>query len=1020
MKFFFALSALEKYMDTLIMLRGDELAAALKTIMNLKEHDSLEGSFVSHGEVEEENKNGGAIENDAVDHKFVKDLCNRSKALVESTPTSVIEKLRNAEDEAINKALIVRQKIAEEKLQARLEAEAKAHKEAMEAERIRKEDEARAALIRARLVIYYKTHNPEKVDTVDKILEKYGDRTDLLDIKLKRKYGASFLPPVPHMTPIILSAKTNNFLSSMNHGLTIKKKQIKQSVEARRAKKNAVLELEDTSFSELQVALKVSPGEIMPTLCSTKVSRLGGVVRGDKDGRVVMRGRYAVVENTDIAHIKFYLIDSRPDESAKEQGRFPTSISLSPEAMMDPDKVQQQLDMFESLRGAVHICVMGEGFSKFPALYGLKLKDEEIAHAEDDEARTSMCALFFIKKGFPFVSILDGGFAAAHAWLSREGSEKGLTKAANLVDYDEELSLFGQLETSYKEQVEFENAPAREKAKKTAQKLLDNSMARLTMTEYRLESVASELTSTEGRQKVRQSVSTFFSSKSKGDSHAHGEEKKSEKNAEGHDRGNRFKIPFASKQHSRGENKGADDSGDKTETQGEGDGGTKTFDLSKISFHGETQPAKTFTFSKIHFGSSSTDGSSQISSLRINNPFSGDRNPFSGDKKQSETKDPKVIGSIDGHNSVGTNSITNSGISLKNRFANLSKITAITRETNDSEAKEDIKSDAKASFAKLGGQFKKNPFASIGSKESSDKKPTEMGNVSNEKGASMLRKNPFAGIGSKGSFEGKATCKKDASDDKSGEKSTETDDNASKERGVSILRKNPFANIGSKGSFDGKEAGKKDASNDKNGGKPEIGSVLRRNPFAGIGSKGSFDGKEAGRKEPNDEKSGAKAQNNFVNRFGVFGLDGKDLYESLSQPIQKIDSDNDIFAESVGKVSFQGISAKAASSILRPEGYSAQEESISFSNSHEETDDSLPSNKVTEEINSKKYVEDIIPDSSFGDGKDKSRVKISGGIENNASTDAEPPVLFPVFPVRSSLDPAADLFDLGELAEDGE
>eukprot|EP00957_Ditylum_brightwellii_P174780 13308130-Ditylum_brightwellii.AAC.1 len=79
-------------MDTIIMLQGDKLAAALKTIMELNDNDTLKENSISHREeVEEENKNGGVIENDAVDHEFVKDLCKHSKALEQLTPTSVLK-----------------------------------------------------------------------------------------------------------------------------------------------------------------------------------------------------------------------------------------------------------------------------------------------------------------------------------------------------------------------------------------------------------------------------------------------------------------------------------------------------------------------------------------------------------------------------------------------------------------------------------------------------------------------------------------------------------------------------------------------------------------------------------------------------------------------------------------------------------------------------------------------------------------------------------------------------------------
>lgn len=96
-----------------------------------------------------------------------------------------------------------------------------------------------------------------------------------------------------------------------------------------------------------------------------------------------------------------------------------------------------------------------------------------------------MCALFFIKKGFPFVSVLDGGFAAAHAWLKRDCHTLTISKV--LVDYDEETSPFADLERSYQEQKEYLNASARKKTTLTMQRFIDNSMARLASAEKSIE-----------------------------------------------------------------------------------------------------------------------------------------------------------------------------------------------------------------------------------------------------------------------------------------------------------------------------------------------------------------------------------------------------------------------------------------------------------------------------------------------------------------------------------------------------
>ena len=169
LRFFLSLAILEKYSDTLLMLTGDDLITELKRIMEFKEGTTPEGFAIVAEEETSETEAGD----------WVQEWCYRARALWEATPRSVVSQLRTAEDEAVKKALLQRQKKAEEKLQARLEAEAKAHREAVEAEKERKAEEARLRLSRARLVAYYRTHNPEKEGNIDKIMEVYKGRLDV-------------------------------------------------------------------------------------------------------------------------------------------------------------------------------------------------------------------------------------------------------------------------------------------------------------------------------------------------------------------------------------------------------------------------------------------------------------------------------------------------------------------------------------------------------------------------------------------------------------------------------------------------------------------------------------------------------------------------------------------------------------------------------------------------------------------------------------------------------------------------
>lgn len=169
LRFFLALAVLDKHSDVLLMLTGSDLLEELRRIMEFKEGTTPEGFAIV---AEEETS-----ESEADD--WVKEWCDRARSLWEETPRSEVSQLRTAEDEAVRKALFQRKKKMEEVLKARLEAEAKAHREAAEAEKERKSEEARLRLSRARLVAYYRTHNPEKEENIDKIMEVYEGRLEV-------------------------------------------------------------------------------------------------------------------------------------------------------------------------------------------------------------------------------------------------------------------------------------------------------------------------------------------------------------------------------------------------------------------------------------------------------------------------------------------------------------------------------------------------------------------------------------------------------------------------------------------------------------------------------------------------------------------------------------------------------------------------------------------------------------------------------------------------------------------------
>jgi len=471
--FFLALALLEKHSDKLLMLSGNALITALTAVMSFDE-TTVEVTIGN-----DENGKG----DDTPMNEFFGVWFDHALLMRDSTPPSVVYSLRKAEDEAVDLAFQLRHKEAMDKLKVRLETEADAHWKLMEERRAEKEEEAQYTLHKARLEKFYKRHCPDRVKRVDSVLEVYKGRFDVLNQRLISKYGTGFIPLFNQK----LSVKTNNLLSSVGHGIRGKKKDF---IAARVGEKTKEL-FGDIGMAlkrtKHQVAVNVKASEILPIVCGGKTLK-------------------SSIETQ--STLKYYLVDSRPEEIATLQGRFPTSAQLSPEELMDPDSMHQKIEMFESLRGAVHICIMGEGFSSFHSLYDHPLSENELSLLDDDESRTNICALFFIKRGFPFVSILDGGFAAAHAWLARDCKELSITSV--LVDYDVSTSLFAQLEYSYRDHIESANASASQKATRAIQELIDRSMIRLTMSENRIEEFTDRLRTEVGRKEVKESVAKIF------------------------------------------------------------------------------------------------------------------------------------------------------------------------------------------------------------------------------------------------------------------------------------------------------------------------------------------------------------------------------------------------------------------------------------------------------------------------------------------------------------------------------
>jgi hypothetical protein len=141
--------------------------------------------------------------------------------------------------------------------------------------------------------------------------------------------------------------------------------------------------------------------------------------------------------------------------------------------------------MFFHLLWSTFSKIMGEGYASLPRLYGHKMTNGLAEFIREDDLRNNKCALFFLSRGFPFVSIMEGGFAAAHACLCREGPKMGLKVNDVLTDYSPEISVFGQFEKLH-------SLSGRDKAQRTLHNLFDTGMTALTKNTMRLDTLSSE------------------------------------------------------------------------------------------------------------------------------------------------------------------------------------------------------------------------------------------------------------------------------------------------------------------------------------------------------------------------------------------------------------------------------------------------------------------------------------------------------------------------------------------------
>ena len=133
----------------------------------------------------------------------------------------------------------------------------------------------------------------------------------------------------------------------------------------------------------------------------------------------------------------YFGLDCR-SEAERVVGRFPKAFAVDPASISDSDCIAHLLSTLEPLleNQCFHFCIIGPGEAYLRSQHaraGTAALERELA---DSHARLNAVSMFFLKRGFRHVSILDGGFMAAVRFLKGHDADSGLQA---LIDADQQL-----------------------------------------------------------------------------------------------------------------------------------------------------------------------------------------------------------------------------------------------------------------------------------------------------------------------------------------------------------------------------------------------------------------------------------------------------------------------------------------------------------------------------------------------------------------------------------------------------
>jgi len=123
-------------------------------------------------------------------------------------------------------------------------------------------------------------------------------------------------------------------------------------------------------------------------------------------------------------------------------GQFPKAYAFDPADLIDAEAITKLLEMVETLASSVHLCLIGVGEKYIRWRFERSHADRQSSGPQSSEdafeldrqleeyhGKLNAVAMFFLKKSFSNISILDGGFMAAVESLQRPESTFNIQSA---------------------------------------------------------------------------------------------------------------------------------------------------------------------------------------------------------------------------------------------------------------------------------------------------------------------------------------------------------------------------------------------------------------------------------------------------------------------------------------------------------------------------------------------------------------------------------------------------------------